>query len=101
MKHRCTAVFILTLLVSPYLRAENPETEETFDIDTVSCWDLGAAAPEDRVSALMLVYGYVAAQRNRPTHSGDAIQSTLEQTGKLCSSNPDMYVSEAMERAMK
>ncbi len=101
MKKILCIAFGLTLLYSQHaLSEEGNSNPEMFDIDTISCWDLGDADPEDRVSALLLVYGYVAGQRREPRHDGTAIQSALEQTGRLCSANPDMYVSEAIERVM-
>ena len=95
--------FCATLLFQPFTmtaQAADQQDVESFDIDTISCWDLGDAEPGDRVTILMLVYGYVAGASNNPTHTGESIKSALENSGKLCSANPDMYVSEAMERVL-
>ena len=105
-KHIRTALFSMAILVlaqpSPAVsQATSSDQTESFDIDTITCWEIGESDSQDRVSALLLVYGYVSGQRNRPTHDGASIESALEQTARLCASNPDMYVSEAIERAMR
>ena len=77
------------------------EGEETFNLATITCWDFTGIEVEDRVPALMMLYGYVAGKHGLAVQKGADIAPALERVGKLCTANPDMYVVSAIERVIK
>ena len=71
-----------------------------FDIGEINCWDYTALEDSDRATAASMVFGFVAAKKDMPIQSGTSIKTTIEYATKLCVSNPDMYVSTAIERGL-
>ncbi len=88
----------LLTLTTPSVAAEN---DETFNLAEITCWDFTGIKVEDRVPALMMLYGYVAGKHKLAVQDSRKIAPTLERVGKLCTSNPDMYVVNAIERVIK
>lgn len=76
------------------------EESESFDLATVTCWDLTGIETENRIPALMMLYGYVVGKHGLSIQYGANIAPALKRVGKLCESNPDMYVASAIERAI-
>jgi hypothetical protein len=87
------------LLLATNVLAESDE-DITFDLRTITCWDLTGIDEQDRGSALLLVFGYVSGTKDLATFSGAEVGAALERAGKLCTANPDMYVTSAVERAI-
>ena len=87
-----------SLLCSSSVFADNHTNQ--FDIGEINCWDYTALEDADRATAASMVFGFVAAKKDMPIQSGDSIRSAIEYATKLCVSNPDMYVSTAMERGL-
>ena len=92
------AATALLIAVPGYTDEHN---DDVFDLAEITCWELGGIEEaESRVAALMMVYGYVAGVHKIAEHNGKEVGPALEQVGKLCSTNPDMYVSSAIERVL-
>ena len=104
MKIASDALKRLTLLIAAGLIASlsaalAEDHSDSFNIETITCWELTGLEEADRAPALTLIYGYVAGKHDREVHEGSAIGKALEKVGQLCESNPDMYVASAVERA--
>lgn len=89
---------LVTLLAFAQLPALAESRDESFNVATISCWEVGGLETEDRVAALMLIYGYVAGRNDLNLQRGSTIQSAVTRVQTLCESNPDMYVLSAFER---
>ncbi len=76
------------------------EQDSVFNLTTITCWDLSGTEVDERVPAMMMLYGYVVGSHNLSVQDGKDIGPALERVGKLCSANPDMYVVSAMERVV-
>ena len=87
------------LVSSPVVAAADHE-DDSFDLSTLKCWDFTLMEDDERLPALLMVYGYVAGTHNMAVQSGKRIETSLKRVGKLCTSNPDMYVSSAVERTL-
>ena len=87
-----------SLLLSSTVFAD--KHNDQFDISEINCWDYTALEDTDRANAASMVFGFVVAKKNLPIQSGASIQATIEYATKLCVSNPDMYVSTAIERGL-
>ena len=91
-------IVLSSLLLSTSAIADNPNAK--FDISKINCWDYTALEDTNRANAASMVFGYVVAKNNVPIQSGASIQATIENATKLCVSNPDMYLSSAIERGL-
>jgi len=88
----------ICLLAAPVIADEMDD--DLFSLETITCWDFTGIEADARAPALMMLYGYVAGSHDLKDHSAKAIAPALEQVGKLCMANPDMYVVNAIERVM-
>ena len=84
--------------VAPVIADEHED--QSFNIATITCWDLTGVDEEAQVPTLMLVFGYVAGVHDMKEHKGEEIGPALERVGRLCTANPDMYVASAIERVV-
>ncbi len=95
-----SAVAAMTV-ISPIGAAEAEGEGETFNLATMTCWDLTGVEQEAQVPALMMVYGYVAGINDMKEQVGTEIGPALERVGQLCTANPDMYVASAISRVLQ
>lgn len=94
------ALLVMTSVFSAATVIADEHDEETFDLATITCWDLTGVEDEAQVPALMMVLGYVAGLHDMKEHNGSEIGLALERVGLLCEANPDMYVASAIERVL-
>ena len=91
---------LAALLVTSTTLVAAEEASDSFDLATVTCWDFTGIEVEERVPALMMLYGYVVGKHGLSVQNAAYIAPALERVGKLCESNPDMYVASAIERVI-
>ena len=91
---------LLGLMLADAALAAEPEETDTFNIETMVCWDLAGLEEEERGFVLVMACGYVAGVQDMPVHPGSRIGAAFEYMGRLCDANPDMYIVSAVERAM-
>ncbi len=97
-----TALAMIASLCVGFAAPAYAQTEQdgSFNLTTITCWDLTSIEVDERVPALMMLYGYVAGSNDLAAQNGADIAPALERVGKLCSANPDMYVVAAIERVV-
>lgn len=69
-------------------------------VESVRCSDLLNAADDDRASAAMFYYGYVAAKAGLHSIDVNKIQDNLEKVMQRCSAAPTITVPEAFRQAL-
>ncbi len=80
--------------------ADGHEAEETtFNMDEITCWDLGTVEEELAGYTMMMLYGYFAGINGTAEHDGAAIEGKLIAVGAVCEENPDMTAIEAFKVA--
>jgi HdeA/HdeB family protein len=73
----------------------------TWDVDRVRCSDLLAAADEDRASAAMFYYGYLAAKSKIHIIDVNKISDNIAKVMTQCTATPSITVPEAFRRALR
>lgn len=71
-----------------------------WNVERVRCSDLLAAADDDRASAVMFYYGYLAAKANIHIIDVSKISDNIAKVMKQCSSTPAATVPEAFREAL-
>ena len=97
---RAGSLLVAAVLATSSSLADTTEEPTTIDLPSITCWDLTGIEVEERVPALMMLYGYVAGKHGFSTQKSSEIAPALERVGKLCAANPDMYVVNAIERSI-
>jgi len=106
MKRTIAATVFAALLASAH--AEQPSQPSpgaqvapgTWDVDRVRCSDLLAASDEDRASAAMFYYGYLAAKAEIHVIDVGRISDNVGRVMEECAETPTMTVPEAFLRAL-
>jgi len=73
----------------------------TWDVERVRCSDLLAAADDDRASAAMFYFGYLAAKDNIHIIDVSKIEDNIAKVIKQCSATPSMTVPQAFRQALR
>jgi len=71
-----------------------------WNVERVRCSDLLAAADDDRASAVMFYYGYLAAKANIHIIDVSKIADNISKVMKQCSSTPAATVPQAFREAL-
>lgn len=61
----------------------------SFDVKTVTCWDILTVAEEDLNMAMMLIYGYTQGESRRTEQSSASIEAAFTSAFAYCEANPD------------
>ena len=72
--------------VSP---SEKTSETASFDVKTISCWDVLTVAEEDLNMAMMLLYGYKQGEDKVRTQSSASIEAAFTSAFAYCEANPD------------
>lgn len=83
----------------PVLAANQDDVESKFNMNEITCWDLGTVEEDIAGYTMMMLYGYFAGINDMAEHDGAAIQGKLMAVGAVCEENPDMTALEAFKRA--
>lgn len=73
--------------------------ETTFNMNEITCWDLGTVEEDLAGYTMMMLYGYFAGISGMAEHDGAAIEGKLIAVGEVCEENPDMTALEAFRMA--
>ena len=73
------------------IASSNEKTSDitSFDVKTISCWDVLTVAEEDLNMAMMLLYGYKQGETQARTQSSSTIETAFTSAFAYCEGNPD------------
>ena len=99
------ALFMATSAVQPAAAASATPSDAQvapgkWDVTRVRCADLLNAADDDRASAAMFYYGYLAAKYGLKVIDVTKISDNLQKVMKQCQAKPKMTVPEAFHVAL-
>lgn len=69
--------------------AKAKSASASFDVNTVSCWDVLTIKEEDLNMAMMLLYGYTQGENASTTQSSALIETAFMSAFAFCETNPD------------
>ena len=69
--------------------SEKVSETASFDVKTISCWDVLTVAEEDLNMAMMLLYGYKQGEGKVRTQSSASIEAAFTSAFAYCEENPD------------
>jgi hypothetical protein len=72
-----------------------------WDVERVRCSDLLAASDDDRASAAMFYFGYLAAKENIHVIDVSKIEDNISKAMKQCAATPSMTVPQAFRQALR
>ncbi len=99
-------IFYLAAFTGP-LAAQQPAPSDAkvastkWNVERVRCSDLLAASDDDRASAAMFYFGYLAAKDNIRTVDTSKIEGNIKHVMTQCSATPSMMVTEAFRQALR
>jgi hypothetical protein len=70
-------------------------------VERIRCSDLIGASDEDRESALMFYYGYIAEKAKIRVIDVGKISDNIDKVMKQCAAKPSMTVPQAFRRALR
>ena len=76
-------------------------TSTKWDVEHIRCSDLLAASDDDRASAVMFYFGYLAAKENIHTIDVSKIDDNISKAMKQCAATPSMTVPQAFRQALR
>ena len=76
-------------------------TSTKWNVERVRCSDLLAASDDDRASAAMFYFGYLAAKENIHTIDISKIEDNISKAMKQCTETPSMTVPQAFRQALR
>jgi hypothetical protein len=94
------AAFAPGLSTSPAAESDAKVTPGKWEIERVRCSDLLAADDDDRASAAMFYFGYLAAKTNLRVVDVNNISDNIAKVMKQCSAKPTQPVTEAFREAL-
>ena len=71
---------------------ESAFSNEVFNLEKITCWDLGTISEEDASYAATLLYGYAKGQKGEATQTPSKIENALGEISGKCAGNFDMLV---------
>ena len=66
------------------------------DIRTLTCWEVVTLHPDDRISAMTLIYGYAIGSKGKSVISPKDTQSAIETTLTTCAEKPEAKILDIM-----
>jgi hypothetical protein len=97
----CSASFWGQLAAQQPAPPDAKGTSTTWDVERVRCSDLLAASDDDRASAAMFYFGYLAAKENIHTIDVSKIEGNISKAMKQCTATPSMTVPQAFRQALR
>ena len=100
------AIFCLAAFAGPLAAQESPRSDAKvaptkWNVDRVRCSDLLAASDDDRASAAMFYFGYLAAKENIHVIDVSKIEDHIRKVMKQCSATPGETVPSAFRQALR
>ena len=100
------AIFCLAAFVGRLAAQGSPQSEARvgstkWDVERVRCSDLLAASDDDRASAAMFYFGYLAAKKNIQVIDVSKIEDNISKVMKQCSATPGETVPQAFVEALR
>lgn len=86
-------------LSAAHVSAQEAGQTGSFDVSTLTCADLASAPETDASLAIVMVYGYVAGDRDYTNQSAFKIQKVIQTALEICASAPEKSVMSALEDA--
>lgn len=68
---------------------EKASETASFDVKTISCWDVLTVAEEGLNMAMMLLYGYTQGESRTTEQSSASIEAAFTSAFAYCDANPD------------
>lgn len=97
----CTAAFAGQLAAQEPAQSEAKVASTKWNVERVRCSDLLAASDDDRASAAMFYFGYLAAKENIRVIDVSKIESNISKVMKQCSATPGETVPQAFLEALR
>jgi hypothetical protein len=97
----CLAAFAGPLAAQEHTPSDAQVAPKKWDVERVRCSDLLHASDDDRASAVMFYYGYLAAKANIHVIDVSKIEDNIGKVMKQCEASPTMTVPAAFRYALK
>ena len=97
----CLAAFAAPLAAQEHTPSDAQVAPKKWDVERVRCSDLLHASDDDRASAVMFYYGYLAAKTNIRVIDVSKIEGNIDKVMKQCEAAPTMTVPTAFRYALK
>jgi hypothetical protein len=97
----CLAAFAGPLAAQEHTPSDAQVAPKKWDVERVRCADLLHASDDDRASAVMFYYGYLAAKANIRVIDVNKIEGNIDKVMKQCEASPTMTVPTAFRSALK
>jgi hypothetical protein len=97
----CIAAFTGPLAAQQPAPSDAKVGSTKWNIERVRCSDFLAASDDDRASAAMFYFGYLAAKDNIRTVDTSKIEDNIRHVVQQCSTTPGMTVPEAFRLALR
>lgn len=86
---------------APSAPSEAQIAPRTWDVDRVRCSDLLRASDDDRASAAMFYYGYLAAKAGIHVIDESRISDNIAKVMQECGADPSLTVPQAFRQALR
>lgn len=93
------AILIACGLTTFPSNAQDAEQTDSFDVSTLTCAELSGASEADASLAIVMIYGYVAGDKDYTSQSALKIETVIKSALIGCASAPDQTVVSALENA--
>jgi len=97
----CIAAFGGQLAAQQTAPSDAKVAPTKWDVERVRCSDLLAASDDDRASAAMFYFGYLAAKDNIHIIDVSKIEDNISKVMKQCSATPSVTVPQAFRQALR
>jgi hypothetical protein len=97
----CLAALPGPLAAQEHAPSDAQVAPKKWDVERVRCSDLLHASDDDRASAVMFYYGYLAAKTNIRVIDVSKIEGNIDKVMKQCEASPTMTVPTAFRYALK
>lgn len=97
----CIAAFAGHLSAQESPRSDAKVASTKWNVERVLCSDLLAASDDDRASAAMFYFGYLAAKENIHVIDVSKIEDNIRKVMKQCSATPGETVPTAFRQALR
>jgi hypothetical protein len=100
------AIFCTAAFAGPLAAQESPQSDAKvaatkWQVERVRCSDLLAASDDDRASAAMFYFGYLAAKENIHVIDVSKIEGNISKVMKQCAATPSETVPRAFLQALR
>lgn len=93
------AILIACGLTTFPSNAQDAEQTDSFDVSTLTCAELSGAPEADASLAIVMVYGYVAGDKDYTSQSAHKIETVIKSALTSCAASPEQTVIAALESA--